>query len=110
MPNIHNIIPGHTKSVVKKFTPTDDPSAEPRPSNCRNKSSCSLHGKCLASNVVVCKAIVVRNDTNHQESCVDHTKAEFKSRYNCHTSSFRLSKYRNATELSKYIWKLKESR
>ena len=53
---------------------------------------------------------VVRNDTNQMESYVGHTEGEFKSRYYCHTSSFKLSKYRNATELSKYIWQLKESK
>ena len=76
---------------------------------CRNKSSCPLPGKCLTSSVVY-QATVVRNDTNQKESYVGHTEGEFKSRYYCHTSSFKLSKYRNATELSKYIWQLKESK
>ena len=111
MPNIHNIISGHNKSVVNKLTSTDAStcSTKPRQCNCRNKSSCPLPGKCLTSSVVY-QATVVRNDTNQKESYVGHTEGEFKSRYYCHTSSFKLSKYRNATELSTYIWQLKESK
>ena len=111
MPNIHNIISGHNKSVVNKQTSTDAStcSTKPRQCNCRNKSSCPLPGKCLTSSVVY-QATVVRNDTNQKESYVGHTEGEFKYRYYCHTSSFKLSKYRNATELSKYVWQLKESK
>ena len=99
MPNIRNVISGHNKSVVRKFTSTDDPSTKPRPFKLhRNKSSHPFHGKCLTSNEVH-HAIVVRNDTNH-ESYVGHIEEEFKKRYNCQTRSFRLSKYRNATELN----------
>ena len=36
-------------------------------------------------------------------------EGEFKTRYNGHTSSFRNSRYKHATELSKYVWHLKES-
>jgi hypothetical protein len=112
MPNIRNIISGHNKSVVNKLISTDASitcSTKPRQCNCRNKSSCPLPGKCLTSSVVY-QATVVRNDTNQKESYVGHTEGEFKSRYYCHTSSLKLSKYRNATELSKYIWQLKESK
>ena len=50
------------------------------------------------------------------EVCYDNEKqeyyglceGEFKLRYNNHTKSFRHSKYRNETELSKTIWKLKD--
>ena len=34
-------------------------------------------------------------------------KGEFKFRYNNHTKSFRNRYYEDDTELSKYIWKLK---
>ena len=80
MPNIQNIISEHDKSVLKKFTRTDDPSTKPRTCNCRNKSSCSLHEKCLTSNEQEYQAIVVRSDTNHQKSYVGHTKRKCESR------------------------------
>ena len=37
-----------------------------------------------------------------------HTAGEFKTRYNGHTSPFRSSKYKHATELSKFVWHLKD--
>jgi hypothetical protein len=37
------------------------------------------------------------------------TATTFKERYANHTSSFRLKKDSNKTELSKHIWKLKEN-
>ena len=33
----------------------------------------------------------------------------FKTRYNNHTSSFRNPKHKHSTELSKYIWQLKQA-
>ena len=38
------------------------------------------------------------------------TENEFKTRYNQHTSSFRLHHKKSATTLSEFIWKLKESK
>ena len=35
-------------------------------------------------------------------------EGEFKSRYYNHTKSFRSRKYENETELSKFLWKLKD--
>ena len=38
-----------------------------------------------------------------------NNREQFKSRYNQHTSSFRLSHKSSATSLSEHIWKLKEN-
>ena len=37
------------------------------------------------------------------------TKNAFKTRYRNHTASFRHTKHRNCTELSKHVWSLKDS-
>ena len=37
------------------------------------------------------------------------SEGEFKTRYNNHTKSFRSRRYCNESELSKYIWKLKDN-
>ena len=37
------------------------------------------------------------------------SEGEFKTRYNNHTKSFRNLKYRNESELSKYLWDLKDN-
>ena len=36
------------------------------------------------------------------------TEGPFKTRYNNHNKSFRLEKYSKETELSKYIWELRD--
>ena len=53
--------------------------------------------------------VMTRDDTKEEKTYVGHTEGEFKTRYNGHTSSFRNSRYKHATELSKYVWHLKES-
>ena len=37
------------------------------------------------------------------------TETPFKKRFGNHTRDFKHSKYRNTTELSKYIWELKDA-
>ena len=45
-----------------------------------------------------------------QDTYTGITENEFKTRYNQHTSSFRLNHKKSATTLSEFIWKLKESK
>ena len=45
--------------------------------------------------------------TRHLHRIIEN---EFKTRYNQHTSSFRLNHKKSATTLSEFIWKLKESK
>ena len=75
--------------------------------NCRKKDVCPLQNKCLTTNVVF-QAKVTKNDTSQRQTYVGHIAGEFKTRYNGHTSSFRNSKYKHATELSKFVWHLKD--
>ena len=74
--------------------------------NCRVKSECSMDGKCLTK-CIVYKAEVEANNGK----CVYYgaSEGEFKTRYNNHTKSFRSRRYCNESELSKYIWKLKDN-
>ena len=74
--------------------------------NCRVKDTCPLDGKCLQKSVVY-QATVQRKDTNIRETYVGLTENEFKTRYRNHTASFRNNLSRNSTELSKYVWFLK---
>jgi hypothetical protein len=68
----------------------------------------SSPSKCLTSSIVYQAAVTI-NDTKEEKTYVGHTEGEFKTRYNGDTSSFRNSRYKHATELSKYVWHLKES-
>ena len=106
MPNVHQIITAHNKNILSKQTkPTENTEKE---CNRRQKESCPLPGKCLIESVVY-QATVTREDNQQKETYVGHTEGPFKTRYNNHTSSFRNPKHKHATELSKYIWQLKQS-
>ena len=107
MPNLKSVIDMHNKSTLAK---EQNESSTPKSSNCncRKKDDCPLEGKCLTESVIY-QATVIRSDTTKQETYVGLTENQFKTRYRSHLSSFRNIKYRNSTELSKYIWTLKDS-
>ena len=106
MPNVHQIITAHNKTILdKQIKASENPTKE---CNCRYKESCPLQGKCLTESVVY-QATVTRKDNQHKETYVGLTEGPFKTRYNNHTSSFRNEKHKHSTELSKYIWQLKQS-
>ena len=46
--------------------------------------------------------------TYHNATGIGLCDTSFKLRYRNHTSSFRNERYRNATELSKHVWNLKD--
>ena len=64
-----------------------------------------LNNKCLIENVIY-KATI--DSANESKSYLGSTGGTFKKRWYNHISSFK--KYKeNGTELSKYIWKLKNN-
>lgn len=75
--------------------------------NCRKKHECPLSGNCLASSIIY-KATVTTNDDDGKHY-IGLTDTTFKTRYTNHKHTFNTSKHRNSTELSKYIWKLKDN-
>ena len=76
--------------------------------NCRQKNTCPLNGNCLQSSVIY-QATVTRSDNNTTETYIGLTENDFKTRYRNHTASFRHTRLRNSTELSKHIWTHKDS-
>ncbi|XP_057313453.1 uncharacterized protein LOC130654828 [Hydractinia symbiolongicarpus] len=98
--NIRNIIKGHNKKVL-----TSEERQKQQPCNCRDKSQCPLNGDCLAT-CIIYKAEVKYVDK--EEFYYGLCEGEFKERFNNHKKSFRHEKYRNETELSKLIWRLKD--
>lgn len=98
MPNIATTISSHNQKVLS--------GAEERQRlcNCRDKSRCPLSGNCQQQSIIY-QATVVTD--SRQETYIGLTEQTFKTRYNNHTSSFNNVKYKNATELSKYVWELK---
>ena len=101
MPNLQSKISAHNKNMLK-----GDERTTTRTCNCRVKAKCPLAEECLTKNVIY-QAVVT---TPHgKESYVGLTATEFKTRYRNHLSSFKDPKKKNATELSKHIWRLKEN-
>ena len=102
MPNLKQNIDGHNKSILhKKIVP-------PRSCNCRVKTECPMSGNCLKESVVY-QATVSTEDHHPPQTYVGLTENSFKTRYSNHKSSFANANKRNNTELSKYIWYLKEN-
>ena len=103
MPNMQSILRAHNKAhLVAK------PSEEERKCNCRKKDSCPLQNECLTKSVVY-KATVSEQNTTNEKVCFGQTENSFKQWYNAHTQSFRHDKHRTNTELSKFIWNLKDN-
>lgn len=104
MPSLEKKISAHNKSVLRKnnnTTPIDQKTC-----SCRSKANCPLNGVCLTRNIIY--QATVESNTDKQ-TYIGLTSDEFKSRYRNHTASFRHKNKGNATELSKYIWSLKDA-
>ena len=94
MPNLERKIDTHNKSLLQKRTPTPE-----KLCNCRAQPNCPLKGRCLTTNIIY-QATVECDD--NKETYMGLTGDQFKSRYRNHTASFRDTRKRNATELSKH--------
>ena len=102
MSNITSIISCHNKAQINK--PLNQ-LEKTKNCNCRNKNSCPLEGDCNVRNIVYQAEVVTPQSTETYIGICDTT---FKERYKNHTCSFRNGQYRNATEISKYVWSLKD--
>ena len=100
MKSMKNLIKQHHSKVSK-----NQEHSEKRSCNSRVKDNCPLNGKCLHECIVYQAKVVTNNECKEY---FETAEGEFKLRYNYHTMSFRHKKRVNDTELSKYLWKLKE--
>ena len=99
----------HNKRILNSSKHTDKSTDNPvdnKSCNCRQNNTCPLNGNCLQSSVIY-QATVKRNDNNTSETYIGLTENAFKTTYRNHTVSFRHTKHRNSTELSKHVWSLK---
>ena len=106
MDNMTNIIiSNYNKEIINSGN-----EANGKTCNCRKKGHCPLGNKCLINKIVQKTEIETKNDINELSTKVYFgiSETEFKSRYNNHTMSFRNQTHENDTELSKYIWSLKD--
>ena len=101
MDNIKSIINRHNKRTLKNAN-AKKAQEEPK-CNCRANKPCPLDGNCLQNNVVYKATVTTDSDT---KDYIGSTGGSFKTRWYAHTSDFKNEK-KNGTELSKYIWNLK---
>ena len=107
IPKNHNIKTNKKKTRKRKIIWFNPPNAE-YGCNCRSKESCPLQNQCLTQEIVY--PADVKNLTNDGKTFYFRvTEASFKERFGNNTRVFKHLKYRNSTELSKYIWELKDA-
>ena len=100
MPNIETIIKAHNNKILGSGN-----TSEPAKCNCRVKEECPLPGKCTTKNIVY-EATVKTPD--EEKKYIGLTATSFKTRFTSHKASFNHREKRNQTELSKYIWQMKD--
>ena len=102
MPNMKSMI---NKQNTSRLNNSDN-KVDAKQCNCRSDKNCPLNGKCCRNSVVY-KASLKTDETDkfYYGSC----ETSFKLRYNNHNQSFKDSRKINSTELSKAVWKLKQS-
>ena len=105
-PNIKQIIDGHNKTILSQNMPPQQQTPA-KPCNCREPDKCPLKGQCLVKEVVYQATITT---AERSETYVGLTATEFKTRWRNHQMSFKHESKKNDTELSKYLWQLKDQK
>ena len=107
MPNIKQAIDGHNKSTLSTAFTTNSLDMCSCPKN--NKELWQLSNKCITESVVYQATVTTKDKTTNRppQTYVALTEISFKTRLANHKSSFNSFDKRNATELSKYVWELK---
>ena len=102
MSNIKTLIQKHNRKYWKKNKNDEENTML---CNCRIKNKCLLNNKCLVENIIN-KATII--SAKGSKNYLGSTGSIFKKRWYNHISDFKTFK-ENATELSKYVWKLKSN-
>ena len=99
--NIGSVIASHNQRIIQ-------PTSNNHGCNCRNRAECPLDNKCLKANIAY-KA-VISAPSNQDKKYFGITETSVKDHFRNHTRDFRHKKYVNSTELSKYLWKLRDEK
>ena len=98
--SMSSILIGHNKKILAK-------NEKQYERNCRNKDKCPLENKYLTPQVIYEADVIILNTSTKFDIVLSDTPV--KERYNNHERDFRNKRYTKSTELSKYIWSLRES-
>ncbi len=105
MTNVKQAIDGRNKTILNNQTTAK---RNEKQCNCRKPQDCPVNGRCLNESVIY-QATVKTDNGEPEQTYVGLTANSFKTRYANHKASFKNEKKKSNTELSKYIWKLKEN-
>ena len=105
MSNIKSSITRHNSRIIRKSKTQTNQTDN---CNCRDKERCPLQNQCMTKDIVY-KAEITTNNSITTKYYIGMTANTFKERYRNHVKSFQHKKYANETELSKYIWTLKNN-
>ena len=95
MGNVTSVLAAHNSNILY-------PKKSDFCCNCRSKTDCPLDNKCLTPKIVY--QADVRNDTTDERKFyLRVSETPFKERFRNYKKEFTHKKYRNSTELSKYI-------
>ena len=78
--------------------------------NCNQQADYPLTGKCLVNNVVYKATVTSSTERPTCKSYIGICETSFKTRFNNHKSSFNIEEKKNISELSKYVWELKNKK
>ena len=102
MSNIKTIINNHNNAEIAKSKSTE---VDRKNCNCRKTTTCPMDGNCNNESIIYQAEVTTPNT---RETYIGLCDTTFKLRYRNHIRSFKNEQYRRATELSKYIWNLKD--
>ena len=100
-----SVIANHNNKILAQKPMPPTPSE--KMCNCRNSNLCPLENKCLTKSIVY-KASVTEENSNDTKVYIGSTSTTFKERFRNHKKSIVNPLYASNTELSKYVWSLKE--
>ena len=96
----------HNKKLLSTLPKADRPPTTDPKCNCRIKTACPLDGKCKQKSIVY-KAEISSNNTT--KFYYGSSSTDFKTRFSNRKHSFTHRNKKNATELSKEVWRAKDN-
>ena len=105
MPNLEKIIKSHNAKIERNEQCN---LVQDKTCNCRRGNICPFGGECVNKELVYEAHVHVDRPNAVTKVYYGLTCNTFKTRHNRHNETFRKKKFYDETELSKYLWKLKE--
>ena len=101
MSNMASILSSHNLNVINPYK------TRTYGCNCRTKGSCPLQNQCLTPKIIY-RADVENGTNSEMKFYFGLTETPFKDRFANQTRDFKHKTYSKSTDLSNYIWDLKD--